>query len=91
MNENDSFVAEGFFTSTEAITLARIILNLITFNIFIIMLSQCSRKKSAKTDQISLSTMKNERIDETQSTKESLSEKKEEMEEDSFAKKTPIK
>ncbi|VDO35161.1 unnamed protein product [Onchocerca flexuosa] len=41
--------------------------------------------------KISLSTMKNERIDETQSTKESLSEKKEEMEEDSFAKKTPIK
>uniref|UniRef100_A0A8R1XNI9 Uncharacterized protein n=1 Tax=Onchocerca volvulus TaxID=6282 RepID=A0A8R1XNI9_ONCVO len=52
------------------------------------MLSQCGRKKSAKIDHISLSTMKDGRIDETQSTKESLSETKEE---DSFARKRPIK
>uniref|UniRef100_A0A0R3QC50 Ras-associating domain-containing protein n=1 Tax=Brugia timori TaxID=42155 RepID=A0A0R3QC50_9BILA len=69
----------------------RIILNLITFSIFNIMLSQCCKKSSVKIDHISLPTMKDNRnrTDKTQSSIENVLV--EQKEEDSFAKKRPIK
>ncbi|KAL3986204.1 hypothetical protein ACH3XW_41775 [Acanthocheilonema viteae] len=89
MNEKDSALSGKLFMWIEAISLARMILNLVTLNIFIIILSQCYRKKSTKRDHISLSKVKDEQTEKTQSSMENVSVER--MEEDSFAKKTPIK
>ncbi|KAK6109371.1 hypothetical protein QQG55_35735 [Brugia pahangi] len=83
MSKNDPWI-ETFIS-------VRIILNLITFSVFNIMLSQCFKKSSVKTDHISLPTMKDNRnrTDKTQSSMENILV--EQKEEDSFAKKRPIK
>ncbi|VDK78807.1 unnamed protein product [Litomosoides sigmodontis] len=88
MSAKDSALAERVLVLLEAITLARMILNLVAFNIFIIVLSQCCRKSSTKTNHILLSTIKAKQT-KTRSSMEDVPVEK--TEEDSFAKKTPVK